>query len=161
MRKLTKNEVAFVKETGFTPTVYQCREYHRTAFYDMKLDKKDYDPSEGYHYQLAKKVAREKYNVDLDEFLKKNISQSLNDGDSISLEYVATYLFYLFFTKEELQRMTDEAATEFLKNYRYYYGFRKWDGGNLTYVNDAIRAYEGEIEFYEDTDGNVLWREVL
>ena len=127
----------------------------------MKLEKKDYDPAEGYHYQLAKKVAREKYNVDLDKFLKKNISQSLNDGDSISLEYVATYLFYLFFTEEELRRMTDEAATEFLKNYRYYYGFRKWDGGNLTYVNDAIRAYEGEIEFYEDTDGNVLWREVL
>lgn len=161
MRKLTENEVTFVKETGFTPTVYQCREYDRTTFYDMKLEKKDYDPAEGYHYQLAKKVAREKYNVDLDEFLKKNISQSLNDGDSISLEYVATYLFYLFFTKEELQRMTDEAATEFLKNYRYYYGFRKWDGGNLTYVNDAIRAYEGEIEFYEDADGNVLWREVL
>lgn len=161
MRKLTENEVAFVKETGFTPTVYQCREYYRTTFYDMKLDKKDYDPAEGYHYQLAKKVAREKYNVDLDEFLKKNISQSLNDGDSISLEYVATYLFYLFFTEEELQRMTNEAATEFLKNYRYYYGFRKWDGDNLTYVNDAIRAYEGEIEFYEDADGNVLWREVL
>ncbi len=167
MKALTENEVAFVKETGFTPTVWQCGEYYRTIFTKEKVewtgDDDDYSGRrqayEEHFYNIAKETARNEYNVDLDNFIQKNLSVDLNDYDSISLEYVAAYLFYLFFTEEELLKLTDEEATKFLKDYRYYFGFRKWDGGNLGYVNDAIRAHRGEIEFYETEDGNVWWRE--
>ena len=166
MRKLTENEVAFVKETGFTPTVWQCGEYYRTIFTKERVELEGDDYSgrrqayEEHFYNVAKETARNEYNVDLDKFIQKNLSADLDDYDGISLEYVAAYLFYLFFTEEELLKLTDEEATKFLQDY-YYCGFRKWDDGKLGYVNDAIRAHRGEIEFYEDTDDNVLWREVL
>ena len=140
MRLLTKDEIRFVKETHFTPTVYQCDEYDKTPF-------KDFDE--------AVEVAKNKYNIDLNEFIDKNLNVDNDDGDGISLEYVATYLFYCFFTKEELSHMTDEEATKFLKDYRYYNGFRKWDDGNLIYVIEAIEVYNGEKVFYLEDDANV------
>jgi len=161
MKQLTKQEIKYVKETGFTPTVYQCAQYYLTKLTDEQLDlnsptyKEDREKYETKWFAEAEKLAKEKYSVDLQAFLDKNIGSSLNDYDGISLEYVATYLFYCFFTKEELEKLTDEEATRFLKDYRYYSGFRKWDGGNLQYVQEAIEVYEGNRFFYLQDDGNV------
>lgn len=161
MKQLTRNEIKFVKETGFTPTVYQCDEYYRTIFTDEHIDISDKDyasKKEAYSekwYKVASDYAKEKYGIDLNVFIDKNISIENDDYDGISLEYVATYLFYCFFTKDELEKLTDKEATEFLKNYRYYCGFRKWDNGNLTYVQEAIEAYNGDRLFYLQDDGNV------
>ena len=141
MKQLTKEEIKFVQETGFTPTVFQCNEYHRTPFKD---------------FEEACKVAQDKYNIDLDEFLSKNISIDLDDSDGISLEYVATYLFYCFFTKEELEQLTPIKALEWLQDYRYFCGFRKWDEQlAFSEVQEAIEIHNGTRVLYLESDGNV------
>ena len=166
MKQLTAKEIQFVKDTHFTPTVDQCAEWYRTIFTDEQIDISDKDYAskrEAYSekwYKVAYDYAKEKYGIDLDAFITKNNNIENDDYDGISLEYVATYLFYCFFTKEELENLTDKEATEFLKDYRYYGGFRKWDGGNLTYVQEAIEAYEGTRIFYLQDDGNVWNTEV-
>ena len=160
MKQLTTKEIQFVKDTKFTPTVGQCGEYYRTIFTDEKVEYGDNYPArrEAYDekwYKVVSDYAKEHYGIDLDAFIAKNNNIENDDYDGISLEYVATYLFYCFFTKEELEKLTDEEATEFLKDYRYYGGFRKWDGGNLTYVQEAIEAYNGLRLFYLQDDGNI------
>ena len=164
MKQLTAKEIQFVKDTKFTPTVWQCDEYYRTIFTDEKCEFGDNYPERRDVYSqkwfnVASDYAKEKYGIDLDEFISKNLGPN-DDYDGISLEYVATYLFYCFFTKEELENLTDKEATEFLKDYRYYGGFRKWDGGNFTYVQEAIEAYDGKRLFYLQDDGNVWNTEV-
>lgn len=155
MRPLTKEEIEFVKETHFTPTVYQCGQYYLTIFTDEQVEYGDNykERREAYEekwYKVASDYAKEKYGFDLDKFIAKQLVEDIDDSDSISLEYTATYLFYIFFTREELEEMKDCDATNFLKDYRYYFGYRKWDGGNLKYVQEAIEAKEGERLFYMD-----------
>lgn len=151
MKRLTEQEIKFVKETGFTPTVFQCDEYSRTNKEPYYIDS----------YAEAQNIAREDFDIDVDEFLSKNIGMELDDSDSISLEFVATYLLYCFFTKEELEALTPEAALQWLQDYRYFFGFRKWDAQYaMIEINDALMVYEGKAEFYDNTDGNVWWREI-
>ena len=143
MKPLTIEEISFVKKTRFTPTVFQCDEY-------SKIDVAPYFISS---YTRAQDVARDEFNIDLGKFLSKCLME--DDSDSISLEYVATYLFYCFFTKEELEAITEKEATDFLQNLKYYSGFRHWDHGNLSFVRDAIDIYNGVSVFYLTNDGHV------
>lgn len=144
MLKLNDQEIKFVKETKFTPTVFQCDEYYRTPFKNASE---------------ASEVALRDYGVDLAAFLKKNLDQ--NDTDSISLEYVATYLFYTFFSEEELLNIFSEDALKWLQDYRYYLGFRKWDADDVAQgVEEAVEIYRGEREFYI-TEDNQVWNREL
>jgi glucose-6-phosphate 1-dehydrogenase len=52
-------------------------------------------------------------------------------------------------------QLTDEEATKFLQDFQYYAGYRKWDGGNLTYVQEALEVYNGTRIFYLESDGEV------
>ena len=164
MRWLTQAEIQFVKDTGFTPTVFQCDEWNKTIFTDEKLEYGDNynERREAYsdkYFNIACDYAAEKYGIDLPVFINKNIGMELDDCDGISLEYVATYLLYCFFSLEELRNLTSEKAIEWLQNYRYFGGFRKWYGDCSCYINEAIRAHKGLIEFYETEDKNIWWRE--
>ena len=163
MKALTEKEIAFIKETGWTPTVEQCNEWKRTIFPSLFNEteiKKKYLDKYGYIIdEFSNKVNEyvlKTYGIDTADLYKK----FTEDSDSISLEDEATYLFYTFFTKEELEHLTDKEATKWLQDFQYYSGYRKWDGGNLYYVNDAIRAYQGEIEFYQTADGSISWRDL-
>lgn len=164
MKQLTLNEIKFVKETGFTPTVLQCAEWYRTIFTDEKCEFGDNYPErrEEYEekwYKVASDYAQEKYGVNLDEFISKNLSIDLDDSDGISIEFVATYLLYCFFTKEELENLSNQKALDFLQDYRYYGGFRKWYVGDMPYrmpyIEEAIEVYNDERVFYLQDDGNV------
>lgn len=147
MKALTQQEIRFVKDTNFTPTVYQCADYSKTPF-------KDYDEAE--------KAAKEKYEVDLAEFLDKNLNQE--DDDAISLEYVATYLFYEFFSCEELIDMASnnpKKGLEWLQDYRYFFGFRRWDlDMAVDEMWEAVEVYEGKRDFYVTEDGQVWNKEI-
>ncbi len=147
MKRLTEQEINFIKDTGWTPTVQQCNEYKRTNKAPYYIDS----------FAEAQNIAREDFNIDLIELYDKTCN--LENSDSISLEYDATYLLYTFFTKEELEKLTDEEVTQWLKDFKYFCGYRKWDGGNLVYVNEAIEIYEGTREFF-DMNGDVWNREV-
>ena len=158
MKQLTEQEIKFIKETGWTPTVEQASEWNRTIFSNIfnpaEFEKK-YTDEEGYlidpYSDKINEYVLEKYNIDTIELYKKCTEES----DGISLEYEATYLFYTFFTKKELENLTDEEATEWLKDFQYYFGYRKWDGGNLSYVNEALEVYNGNRVFYLENDNSV------
>ena len=155
MKQLTENEIKFIKETGWTPTVEQCDEWGRTVFPSLfgKADfKKEYLDEDGYVVdEFSDKVNEyvlKTYDIDTVDLYKKFTEES----DAVSLEYEATYLFYAFFTKEELEKLTDEEATKWLKDFQYFSGYRKWDGGNLIYVYEAIDIYNGARELYIQDD---------
>ena len=143
MRRLTENEIKFIKETGVTATVIQCDEWDR---------------SQCSSYADAEKLADEEYGINLDE-----LSNVLLDAnyDSISLEYDAVYLLYTFLTCEKLENMNDSEVLEWLKNFKYWCGYRKYDI-DLAHMNrcEALEVYDGTREFYETDNGEVWNREV-
>ena len=157
MKRLTENEINFIKSTGWTPTLHQMN-YSKT---EMERVEKNYPiafkmPDDGNMEKCYRNIAT-LYEVDIDELYNKTCNIEKSDG--ISLEYEATYLLYTFFTKEELEKLTDEEATKWLKDFKYYCGYRKWDGGNLVYVNEATEIYAGTREFF-DMDGDVWNRKI-
>jgi hypothetical protein len=163
MKPLTKEEIKFIKETGWTPTKHQvnCDEWNNTIFpnlIDTSLSEK-YIDNEGYlvdtYSDAVRKYCLEKYNIDTYDLYKKCV----DEYDAITLENDAVYLFYAFFTKEELEKLTDEEATSWLKDFKYYNGYRKWDDGNLIYVEDAISVYNNQSAFYLDEEGDIWWFE--
>ena len=157
MKKLTEQEINFIKDTGWTPTLHQMHysenELKRTHLYQVQNI-----PVSPEMMQLQFESFANQYGFNLDDLYEKTCN--LENSDSISLEYEATYLFYTFFTQEELEKLTDEEATKWLKNFKYFFGYRKWDDGNLIYVKEAIEIYEGTREFYEEYDGDVWNREI-
>lgn len=158
MKKLTDKEINFIKETGWTPTVEQASEWDRTIFvniFNKDEFKEKYTDEEGYLVdEFSNKVNEyvfETYGINTVDLYKKFTEES----DGISLENEATYLFYTFFSKDELEKLTDEEATKWLKDFQYFFGYRKWDGGNINYVYEALDVYNGNRVFYLDDDGEV------
>ena len=143
MRRLTENEIRFIKETGVTATVIQCDEWYR---------------SKCSNYADAEKLADAEYGINLQEF--SNVLADVH-YDSISLEYDAVYLLYTFLTREELENMSDAEVLEWLRNFKYWCGYRKYDI-DLAYMNkcEALEVYNGTREFYETDDGEVWNREI-
>lgn len=148
MKKLTEQEINFIKNTGWTPTVHQCNEYKRTNKAPYYIDS----------FAEAQNIAREDFNIDLIELYNKTCSE--NNCDGISLEYEATYLLYTFFTPEELLELDNSWALNWLQDFKYYMGFRKWDESDVEVcIQEALSIYAGTREFYEQ-DGEMWNREV-
>ena len=151
MKPLTENEIKFIKETSWTPTIYQMNysesELKRTPYANLTPE----EAGRMYEITLA-----DQYNLNIHELYDKTCN--LDNWDEISLEYEATYLLYTFFTKEELERITDEEVTKWLKDFKYNFGYRKWDSGNLIFALEALEVYNGERVFYlqDDDVWNIL-----
>ena len=143
MRRLTENEIRFIKETGITATVIQCDEWDR---------------SQCFNYEDAERLADEEYGINLQEFL--HVLADAN-YDSISLEYDAVYLLYTFLTREELENMSEDQVLEWLQNFKYWCGYRKYDVYSADMNRcEALEVYDGIREFYETDDGEVWNREI-
>lgn len=141
MKRLTENEIKFIKETNVTPTVMVCEEWRRTPYANLAE---------------ATERAADLYQVQLSDILDK-----CSECDGISLEYMATYLLYTFFTQEELENMSYAAVLEWLKDFKYFCGYRKWSEYWVEIaVNEALEVYAGTREFFDDEDGEVWHREV-
>jgi len=137
MKVLKDNEIKFLKDTGFTPTVYACDEWYRSKLKD------DAD---------AEEKARE-YGIELSSFY----NMLMKEHDSISLENEAAYILYIFFTLEQLARLSDADALKFLRDWKYYLGFRKWSECDaMNARHEAQRIHEGFTKVTSDADGN-LW----
>lgn len=150
MKKLTSNEVEFIKKTGFTPTVYQCDEWNRTNKAPYYIDS----------FAEAQNIAREDFDIDLIKLLDKIIN--IDNCDGISLEYEATYLFYTFFTKDELLDMDTSWALKWLQDFKYYHGYRKWDEQFVECeIQEALEVYGGSREFYEWPNDGEVWNRCI
>lgn len=136
MQKLTDNEIRFIKDTGVTPAVIQKDEWDRTRC-------KNFDD--------AATLAKTAYNIDLDELYEI----TTDDVSFYELKFAATYLLYTFFTKEELMDMSPACAVEWLQDFKYWYGYRKWSEDDAaTEIEEAIEIYNGTRKFC-DVDGNI------
>lgn len=141
MKYLTDNEIKFLKETKFTPTIYQCDEWDRCSLKGL---------------EDAELVAKRDYNVDFYEMLEK-----LLDGDDwISLEFAAGYLFYTFFTKDQLFEMSDKDGLKFLQDFKYHFGWRKADYQDARAgIIEGIKLHDKELVFVDWFDGDVWYKD--
>jgi len=150
MKKLTNQEIEFIKKTGFTPTVFQCNEWDRTnkaPYYINNIDEAHY-------------VAIDYFNINLIEFMGK--TANINMCDKINLDYEATYLFYTFFSKEELLDLDTSWALKWLQDFKYYFGYRKWTEKDVELaIQDALEIYGGSREFYECQEDGEVWNRVI
>lgn len=137
MQRLTKQEWKFLKDNNLTPTVIQCDEWKRSTFRNLKD---------------AVKTA-EKLGINFEDLTNK----MFGDMDFITLENEAVYVLYNWFTEEELENLTDEEVTKFLQDWKYFGGYRKWDGGNLCYVEEALQVYHGQKFFEIDPQDSQIW----
>lgn len=135
MKALTTKEWQFLKKHDITPTVDQCGEWEKRTDFKSRAEANKYAAAIG---------------LDLDDMFKRmNCSV-----DYISLEYEATYFLYNWFTKEELENITDEEVTKALKDWKYFGGYRKWNGENLYFAIEALQVYNG-FRFFFLQDGEV------
>lgn len=74
------------------------------------------------------------------------------EDDAISLEDTATWVLSHYFTASQLMEMQPKEAEEFLRNWKYFLGFRKCDGWGMIYLQNAISALSGELKLdpYDD-----------
>lgn len=155
MRKLTDNEIKFIKETKWSPTLVQMSyskgELARTPF-------KDYEPEEAENKYVALAI---QYGVgELTDLYKKTCD--IDNNDAISLEFEATYLLYTFFSKDELVDLDNVWGLHWLQDFKYYFGYRKWEPFDVEIaIQEALEIYGGSREFYEcPEDGDVWNREI-
>lgn len=137
MKVLKDNEIKFLKDTGFTPTVYQCNEWSRTKVENQ---------------EKAERIAAE-YGINLDKFY----AMLMEEYDSISLENEGAYILSIFFTLEQLAKLSDADTLKFLQDWKYHCGFRKWSECDAMVArHEAQRIHEGFTKVTSDADGN-LW----
>lgn len=153
MKALTTREWQFLKKHNITPTVDQCDEWTKRTDFKNRAEATKYAAALGF---------------DLDDIFQR----MQGEPDVISLEYEATYFLYNWFTKEELLTITDEEVTKALKDWKYFGGYRKWDGQNLYYAIEALQVYngcrffcieeDGEVWNYEqdESGGKEIWRQL-
>lgn len=159
MRLLTEQEIKFLKDTHITPTVIQCDEWKRTIFADEMPETN----SEYKKHQAGNKIfshactkAREQYKVDLIDLYEK----IMRDQDFISLQGEAPYILYCFLTKEELEQKTCDEVLEWLRDWKYYFGFRKWNSLDAAIVcQEALDLYNGVREIATFDDGCIYIQE--
>ena len=124
MKRLTDNEIKFIKMTGCTATVIQCNEWKRTIWKD--------EPS----LQLIAETCMHfgigaVYDKISAGIFWKELTDKICDSneDAISLEDLAIYLLRTFCTPDELRNMLHDQASalKWLQDWKYFFGFRKMD----------------------------------
>lgn len=151
MKKLTEKEIKFIKETGWTPTVYQMNynesELKHTKFAGLSRE----EGAKAFHKEIRK------HRIKIDNLYKKCTSEV----DGITLENDAVYLLYTFFKADELVDIDTSWALQWLQDFKYYEGFRKWSERDVeNAICEALEVYGDSREFYEDAKGEIWTREV-
>ena len=139
MKLLNEQEIKFLKETKYSCTVFQCDEWDRCSFKN---------------FSEASTVATNSYGIDLVELNKK----LFDGGDAISLEFAAGYLFYIFFTENELQHLSSDLGLKFLQDFKYFEGWRKAEEVDaFIAICDGIRLHQGTLVFTKEFGDDEVW----
>lgn len=150
MKKLTEQEIKFIKETGWTPTLHQMgyseNELKRTHLYQVQNI-----PVSPEMMQLQFESFANQYGFNLSDLYEKTCN--LENSDGISLEYEATYLLYTFFSDDDLMHLDTAWALKWLQDFKYYFGYRNWSERDVeNAIYEALEIYGGKREFYEEND---------
>lgn len=144
MKALTNQEIKFLKETRWTPTLYQM-DYKKTPLMTNKDIEIIY-----FHYEI---LARN-YKINIQTLYNKFTRD--DEIDAISLEDEAVWLLYNFFTEEDLKTHNNKFFLDWLQDFQYYNGYRKWDESDvMSAINTVFEIYSGNLEFYTDDNGSV------
>lgn len=148
MKPLTTNEISFMVATKWTPTKHQM-DYAKT-----ELSATPYAGLNPEDAKLMYENAAKGYGIDLDELFAK--TSDIDNADGISLEYEAVYLFCTFFTRDQIYNAEFTDLLDWLRDFKYYGGFRKWDLGYVaTAAAEAMEIFDGSRVFYLEEEGNV------
>lgn len=140
MREFCPAEIKFIKETHWTPTVQTCDEWEKTPF-------KNFEEAEQAAHNAGFSLS------DLFDDLTRDI-------DAIGLENEAVYLLYTFFTCAELEEMTDKQCCEWLKDFKYFFGYRKWSNSEAGQARRyAVEVHLGLAFLYKEDDGAIWYSE--
>lgn len=77
------------------------------------------------------------------------------EEDSISLESTAAWILSHYLTAEQLRAMSDKDIEYYLRNWKYWFGFRKCDGWGEYYRQLALEVLDGSMvldPFYDKDD---------
>ena len=159
MKPLTDAEIAFIKLTNYTATVWQFDEWHRSIW--------GYEPS---NHEIAELCEENSipgvHDETVADFLENLHAKFNNIEDAISAENLAVYLFRTFLTREEMEQMLRQppvevgdggyrltASAKFLKDWKYFNAFRK--------VNDADYILEMALDprwvYAVDEEGDIWY----
>lgn len=152
MKRLTESEIQFIRDTGYTATVWQNDEWHRTCW--------GTEPSYSdiVEYCTQNGIA-EVYDEPSAVLFLQQLQEKFNsDEDAISLEMLAIYLFRTFLSPAKLEE-TLAAPSEhgvrpsalWLQDWKYNFGFRKWEDADYL-VRDALNP---AIKL--DTSSDEIW----
>lgn len=157
MERLTESEIQFIRGTGYTATVWQNDEWHRTYWGEEPT------LSEVAEYCMHNGIAEVYDKISAATFLKHLHEKFNTVEDSISLEMLAIYIFRTFFSTAQLEEMLAAPSNDgvrpsalWLQDWKYNFGFRKWQDADYL-VRDALNpnikldTSEDEI-WYNDYD---------
>ena len=140
MKRLTDMEIAIVDHFNLTP--------NKMAEGDWPIltDVVQFCIHEGYGGLVWDKMSAHAILLEIE---KKWLT---TEDDSIALEDIATWVLSHYFSRDQLINMTGEAAERYLKEWKYFFGFRKCDGMGEVYISDAIRVLDGIEVQVDDSD---------
>lgn len=129
MKRLTHQEIDFIKTTRWTPTVSQCKEWGRTIF-----------ENETAFYTHLKNAG-----IDAEIFINKFLGEDCIDG--LSFEDEAAFMLFCLCDEQELLAMDDAAVLKWLQDWKYFFGARKWDTTDAQIAKSvALDLFDGDRE---------------
>lgn len=145
MRKLTEVEYEVMRHFDITATKIQMAD--GDEWMPSLADVAAFCMHQGYSYEVYDKITA-------GILLTKLANKITNpDEDAFSLEDLATWLFTHYYTKQELKELPCEDAVSFLKDWKYFFGFRKLDAATVAnYIDNALAVFDGEYELCKNSD---------
>lgn len=136
MKKLTDIEIKIIKYFNITPTKIQeavAAEWMPSLAEVVEFCKRDCCTYPAVHNE-----------IEAEYFLRDLAEKILEPEDCMSKVDLATWLLTNYFTRQELEDTPYEEILEFLKDWKYFFGFRKDDVHDvMTYVWDAQAVFDG------------------
>jgi len=152
MKRLTEGEIQFIRGTGYTATVWQNDEWHRTYWGEEPT------LSEVAEYCMDSGITEVYDKISAATFLKHLHEKFNTIEDGISLEMLAIYLFRTFLSPTQLEEMLAapndrdmRPSAIWLQDWKYNFGFRKWADADYL-VRDALNP---NIKL--DTSSDEIW----
>lgn len=143
MKKLTELEYMVMRHFDIKPTNIQMA--NGEEWMPSLEEVASFCMHNNFHHIVYNKLSAYSFLVDL-----ANKLCDIEDG--ISLEDLAIWVLSNYLTPEELEKMDEKAVETFLKDWKYFCGFRKCDGNGMYYKWDTFAYWNGEKVLDPDSE---------
>lgn len=146
MKRLTECETKVMDEFHITPNALSLGEWDEGYSYPDFRKVSEFCSGHGMGDGDTPSKAK-----DLVESLGRKL---LFEEDSFSEDDTAAFILSRRFTRDELLAMDPSRIEGFMKDWKYFFGYRKCDGNGMAYKVRAIELLDGRI--VEDTSTDEL-----